>query len=164
MFRKSNGFISRKAVMSTLFAAVLSTSAFAFQSPSTGLGQSWPNATDVSVSPHYHVYVFLRDGIRYIQVNDLNGTVRGAIAEADHVVLVLPVGADAQHVTTSQVNIHAASAIDASAAETVYSDSAMQITATPESNGSVQLKVISFICTSPTECDGGNVVGQGPAG
>ncbi|GLQ45644.1 hypothetical protein GCM10007862_06950 [Dyella lipolytica] len=154
MFRKSNGFISRKAVMSTLFAAVLSTSAFAHQPPATGLGQSWPNATDVSVSPHYHVYVFLRDGIRYIQINDLNGTVRGAIAEADHVVLVLPVGVDAQYVTTSQASTQAASAADASTVETIYSDSSTRITASPASSGAVQLNVLTSDTCTAWNCTG----------
>lgn len=140
--------------MSTLFAAVLSTSAFAFQPPSTGLGQSWPNATDVSVSPHYHVYVFLRDGIRYIQVNDLNGTVRGAIAEADHVVLVLPVGVDSQYVTTSQASAQPAAATDASTVETIYSDSSTQITASPASSGVIQLNVITPATCTAWNCTG----------
>ena len=44
--------------------------------PSSGLGQSWPNTTDVSASPHWHVYVFQRNGVRYVQINDLSGKVR----------------------------------------------------------------------------------------
>jgi hypothetical protein len=155
MFCKSYRFASRKIVVSALLAVALSTSAFAYQPPSTGLGQSWPNATDVSVSPHYHVYVFIRDGIRYIQVNDLSGTVRGAIAVADHVVLVLPVGVDAQYVSTSKANAQTTSTTDASTAETVYSDNAMQITATPESAGIVQLDITtSDTCSDPTDCTG----------
>ncbi|KAF1008682.1 MAG: hypothetical protein GAK28_01110 [Luteibacter sp.] len=54
--------------------------ATAAQPATTGLGSSWPNATDVSASPQYHVYRFERDGIRYIQINDATGTVRGAVA------------------------------------------------------------------------------------
>ena len=154
MFRKSLGFVSQKAVISTLFGAILSTSAFASQPPATGLGQSWPNATDVSVSPHYHVYVFIRDGIRYIQVNDLNGTVRGAVAVADHEVLVLPVGVDAQYVTTSQANTQAASASNAGAAETVYNDSSTQITAIPIRTGVVQLNA-----ATPDTCTGFDCTG-----
>ncbi len=164
MFRKSLGFVSHKAVISTLFGAILSTSAFASQPPATGLGQSWPNATDVSVSPHYHVYVFIRDGIRYIQVNDMNGTVRGAVAVADHVVLVLPIGADAQYVSTSQTNVQTDKA-SSSMTETVYNDRSMQITATPVSSGGVNLNVMAAdICTNPLECDGGNVVSRIPGG
>jgi hypothetical protein len=140
--------------MSILLAALLSTSAFA-GAPATGLGQSWPNATDVSVSSHYHVYVFIRDGIRYIQVNDLNGTVRGAVAVADRVVLVLPVGVDAPYVTTQQAQVSTV----ANNAETVYSDSATRITATPTSSGALQLNVTTSpiapsICTNPFNCPG----------
>jgi hypothetical protein len=154
MFRKSHGLVSRKAVMSALLVTVLSTSAFAYQPPSTGLGQSWPNATDVSVSPHYHVYVFIRDGIRYIQVNDLSGNVRGAVAVADHEVLILPVGVDSQYVTTSQASNQAASATGASSAETVYSDSSTQITATPVRTGVVQLNVTTSDTCTGFDCTG----------
>ncbi|GLQ87160.1 hypothetical protein [Dyella flagellata] len=153
MFRKPLGFASRGA-LTALFVALLSTAAFA-QAPSTGLGQSWPNAADVSVSPHYHVYVFVREGIRYIQVNDLNGTVRGAVALADNVVLVLPVGADAQYVTTQS----SAQSV-ASTTETVFSDANTRITATPTSTGAVQIHVASTpasvptICTNPANCSG----------
>ncbi|GLQ93539.1 hypothetical protein [Dyella acidisoli] len=153
MFRKPTSFALRAGAVSTLFAALLSTSVFAYQAPATGLGQSWPNATDVSVSPHYHVYVFVRDGIRYIQVNDLNGTVRAAVAMADHVVLVLPVGVDAPYVTTRQAQVPDTS----TNTETVYRDSSTRITATPTSTGAVQLDVVTpaatpDICTNPANC------------
>lgn len=48
--------------------------------PTAGLGSAWPNAQDVSRQPQWHVYVFMRDGVKYIQVNDTNGVVRGGIA------------------------------------------------------------------------------------
>ncbi|WP_205744397.1 hypothetical protein [Dyella sp. M7H15-1] len=146
-------FGSRHAVITTLLAAMLSTSALAFQAPSTGLGQAWPNAIDVSASPHYHVYVFVRDGIRYVQVNDLNGTVRAAVAIGDHEVLVLPVGVDAQYVSTSQVGDQTAKI--AGNAETIYSDGSTQITAEPSSNGTVQLNIVKpNLCKDPSDCTG----------
>jgi hypothetical protein len=153
MFRKPSGFALRAGAVSTLFAALLSTSVLANEAPATGLGESWPNATDVSVSPHYHVYVFVRDGIRYIQVNDLNGTVRGAVAMADRVVLVLPVGVDAPYVTTQHVQL------PVTRGETVYRDSATRITAAPTNTGAVQLNVVTptdaaTICTNPFNCPG----------
>lgn len=164
MFGKSFQIVSRKAVISTLLAAVLSTSVFASQPPSTGLGQSWPNATDVSVSPHYHVYVFIRDGIRYIQINDSNGTVRAAVAVADRVVLVLPVGVDAQYVSTEHASAQATpSAIDTSATETVYSDKTLQVTATPDSAGNIRVNFATDdTCTNPLECTVGQLSGQVP--
>jgi hypothetical protein len=150
MFRTSSKFASRLAIVSGAIVLALSTSAIA-QTTSTGLGQSWPNATDVSLSPHYHVYVFVRDGVRYIQVNDANGTVRGAVATAGGQTLVLPIGTDASSVQVSQGNVSNAAASPATTTETVYSDSATQITATPQSNGVVALDVSD--ATSAT-CNG----------
>jgi len=59
--------------MQQLFLAGLLTAGFASTAaaataPSTGLGQAWPNATDVSASPNFHVYVFERLGVRYVQI------------------------------------------------------------------------------------------------
>jgi len=163
MYRISVGFVTRKAIASGLLAAVLSTSVMAAQPPSTGLGQSWPNVTDVSASPHYHVYVFVRDGIRYIQVNDLNGTVRGAIATANHTVLVLPMGADAPRISASQQPLtQSATASSTSSTETVYNDSNVQITATPQSNGTVQFNILQpEFCTDPLNCTAGGIVSPG---
>ncbi|HEX5306096.1 MAG TPA: hypothetical protein VFW82_08425, partial [Dyella sp.] len=89
------------ALAGTLFAFGLSGMAQATDAPSSGLGQSWPNTTDVSTNPYWHVYVFEKDGVRYVQVNDTNGRVHAAIATAGGQVLVLPIGVDAQNVTTS---------------------------------------------------------------
>lgn len=154
MFRKPTGFALCASAASVLLAALLSAPAFAHPSPATGLGQAWPNAADVSVSPHYHVYVFVRDGIRYIQVNDLNGTVRAAVAVADRVVLVLPAGVDAAYVSTQRAQIPGA------AGETVYRDSATQIMATPTGTGAVQFNVTTPVSTSDTCTDPFNCTGQ----
>lgn len=166
MFRTSNKPVSRRAIATALLTAVLSTSALAYQPPSTGLGQAWPNSADISASPHYHVYMFVRDGVRYIQVNGLNGTVLGAVAIGGQEVLVLPVGEDAQYVTTSQT---------AGQGETVYRDSTTQINALAADNGAVKLNVVatgnasntctSFDCTgqvvSPMQsCTGFDCTGQ----
>jgi hypothetical protein len=161
MFSKSHAFVSRKAIIAALLVSVFSASASAYQGASTGLGQAWPNATDVSASSHYHVYVFVRDGIRYIQVNDLNGTVHGAVAVADNQVLILPVGVDAQRVAASQGS--SSSAMDAGNAEQVYNDGVTQITATPAAEGAVQLHVSTLmVCehsSDPTDCTG-NVISR----
>ncbi|GLQ96598.1 hypothetical protein [Dyella mobilis] len=149
MFRKSNEMVSRKAIVAAFVAGLLAVSASASQPPSTGLGQAWPNAQDVSASPHYHVYVFVRDGIRYVQVNDLNGTVRGAVAVANHVVLVLPVGIDAGHVTTSS-----SASPKAASAQTVYDDGATQIVASPASDGSLNLQVAETSPCTNFDCTG----------
>lgn len=141
------------------FCTLLSATAAFAQStqPSTGLGQSWPNAADVSASPHYHVYVFWKDGIRYFQINDLNGNVRAAIAVANHVVLVLPVGLDAATVVIgSQV-----SAKTSSGSETVYSDRELTLTATPQSDGRVVINsLVAQTCDTSSDCSLGSVAKQ----
>src|SRR5579875_2837948 len=95
-------FLPRRAVCAGLVAMGLSVSAWAAQPPSMGLGQAWPNAQDVSASTHWHVYVFANNGVRYVQVNDLNGNVRAAFASANGQFLVLPMGRDALRVATPQ--------------------------------------------------------------
>ncbi|RDS79961.1 hypothetical protein DWU98_16110 [Dyella monticola] len=166
MFRKSSHCAARTVVVA-LLVALLSTSVLAYQPPATGLGQSWPNAMDVSVSPHYHVYVFVRDGIRYIQVNDLNGTVRAGVAVADNVILVLPIGVDQQYVSTQHNAGQSDATENAGVTETVYSDGTTHMTATPTSTGALIVSVTTTPsalanppCTDPFNC-AGNVVSGG---
>ena len=70
--------------------------------PSIGLGQAFPEAPDLSIIPGWKVYQFDRDGIRYVQINDLYGNVRAAVGMIGSTTWVLPVGKDADRVTTSQ--------------------------------------------------------------
>lgn len=145
---------SMRAVLAFGLAVGLSGVAGA-GTPSTGLGQAWPNATDVSTNPHYHVYLFTRDGVRYIQVNDAGGTVRAAVATAGGIILVLPVGVDASHVITTTAQTMAASGN----ANTVYQDSTVSVSASPQPNGSLQIVATPRAqapCTDPGECS--NVV------
>jgi uncharacterized protein YjlB len=143
---------SKLAVLAIGMAVGFSGAAWA-QAPSTGLGQAWPNAADVSLSPHYHVYLFVRNGIRYVQINDLGGTVHAAIASANGTVLVLPVGVDAAQAKSSVAST-------AATAETVYQDASVTVSATQQSNGSVQViatpKAETDTCSDPGECS--NVV------
>ncbi|MGC1548225.1 MAG: hypothetical protein WA777_06815 [Rhodanobacter sp.] len=150
-------FNASKTVLAGLFAMALSTAAMAAQPqlPSTGLGQAWPNATDVSSSPHYHVYVFQKDGIKYVQVNSLNGTVLGAFATAGDVLLALPMGTNAEPANASTAPF---TATRASSTETVYSDKAVQIVATPQSNGTTVKALLMAICTDPVACGLNQVV------
>mgnify|MGYP001058030533 CR=1 FL=1 len=143
------------------FCTLLSATAALAQSahPATGLGQSWPNATDVSASPHYHVYVFNKDGIRYFQINDLNGNVRAAVAVANGVVLTLPIGLDAAEVT------HSTAPQTSNGSETVYSDKSVTLTATPTQDGHDAINTAvngasSDICTDGVDCSGGSSQGQ----
>ncbi|PRF23193.1 hypothetical protein C6P98_13930 [Burkholderia multivorans] len=155
MFRN----LSRRALAFGIVAVLgLPGFAVAAEPASTGLGQAWPNATDVSLSPHYHVYVFRRDGIRYIQINDANGVVRGAIATADDVVLVLPIGTDAAHVRTLHVASGGTtpSTSTGTSTETVYRDQATTLSVTPLSSGALSITTQqAATCSNPGECSNG---------
>ncbi|QRN56013.1 hypothetical protein ISN74_18655 [Dyella caseinilytica] len=118
--------------------------------PATGLGQAWPNAADLSSSPNWHVYVFVLNGVKYVQVNDLNGTVHAAVGVANGSTSVLPVGVDSQNVTTS------ATSSSSSATQTIYNDGTTTVTATPQSNGTTQFNAVSAqMQACPDLCSGG---------
>jgi len=134
-----------------LAALAVSTSAMARQFPATGLGQSWPNATDVSSSPRWHVYVFIKDGVRYIQVNDLNGKVRGAFATANGQFLVLPIGTDAESLSAGPNAAAISTAATGQTGETVYRDNDVRVTVRPLNNGHAAFAADSP-CNDPVEC------------
>jgi hypothetical protein len=135
-----------------VLSVMVSGAAFAEQPGSSGLGQSWPNAPDVSRSVHYHVFVFVKDGIRYIQVNDTAGRVRGAVATAGNQVLVLPIGTGAQVVAQSAPPADTPASAPAAGEEPVYQDDQMTVTAQPQQNGTLLLKAVAG-CQDPIECN-----------
>ena len=87
--------------------------------PVQGMGSAMPGTLDRSVSPRWHVYTFVKDGIEYVQVNDTVGRVRAGIAATTGVHLVLPMGVDAERVSTPESPL-ASGAIRGT--ETVYQD------------------------------------------
>ena len=95
-------FLPRRAICAGLVVMGLSVTALAAQPLSTGLGQAWPNAQDVSASTQWHVYVFSNGGIQFVQVNDLAGNVRAAVGAVNGQFLVLPMGRDAARISTPQ--------------------------------------------------------------
>ena len=117
--------------------------------PSTGLGQSWPNATDVSASPRWHVYVFQRDGVRYVQINDLNGNVRAAFAAAAGNFLGLPIGRDSAGLATPQEPVPAPAS---KSGEIVYQSAVAKVLVAPQADGSLRLFAAAGDCTDPIEC------------
>lgn len=151
--------MSKLASRLTLFAISVALglpgAAFAANPPSTGLGQAWPNATDVSASPNYHAYVFVLGGIQYIQINDLNGNVLGSVGTTSGQFITLPIGKFAQFVSTPQQPAATTSPATPSAAPTtVYNDGQTTITSTPMSDGTQQLKAASLgTCTDPAACN-----------
>lgn len=102
MFYQTHVVMRRIVAVVGFWAFTATASATSSAQPSNGLGQSWPNAQDVSVSPRWHVYLFLRDGVQYVQMNDQNGTVHAAFATANGEILFLPVGIDSQRIAQAQ--------------------------------------------------------------
>ena len=147
----------RRVLLASMLSLGVSATAFAATSPATGLGQAWPNAADVSANPNFHVYVFVLGGVKYVQVNDLNGNVLGAVGTAGGQFITLPVGRFAQLVTTPQDPAAAATtAAPSTAPAVVYQDSATTVTATPLSDGTLQLNAAAVgtggTC-DPIECN-----------
>ncbi|MHA7216866.1 hypothetical protein ACX83E_00900 [Burkholderia pseudomallei] len=142
----------RRTLLAGVIALAMSTSGYA-ETPAKGLGQSWPNTRDVSLNPAWHVYVFKLRGIKYVQINDVNGKVLGAIGTANGQFIVLPIGEFAQYVTAQGF-----SGTDGSVGEgtdraaTIYQDKSVVVTASPTSNGVVQLNVVAAPCDDPIEC------------
>ncbi|WP_266158368.1 hypothetical protein [Dyella silvatica] len=93
--------------------------------------------------------MFERDGVRYIQVNDLNGAVRGAFAVAGGQFLTLPIGSDAPLVSTPQQPRRAAAAPSTAPSQTIYQDNAVKVMATPQGQNRVMLDAI---CQDPLDC------------
>jgi hypothetical protein len=150
MHHTSNQWISRLTTVGLLAAALASTSVMAADhSTATGLGQAWPNVTDVSASPHWHVYTFQRGGINYVQINDLNGNVRAAFGTSDGDFLALPIGVDASRLATPQDPLPVP---ESTTGETVYRDGAVQVLVAPQADGTMQIRAAQSTCHDPIEC------------
>ena len=140
-------------VCAGLLVLGLSSSAFAANPPATGLGQAWPNAVDVSSDPHFHAYVFMLGGVKYVQINDINGNVLAAIGMANGQFLTLPIGRFAQWVTTPQQPAAVVTtATPVTAPSTVYQDGTTQVTTTLQSDGTMQVSAMSA-CSDPEVCN-----------
>lgn len=147
-----------RATLGLFLAMGLSGVAAAAAPPATGLGQAWPNAVDVSASPKWHVYVFVLNGVEYVQVNDLNGNVIGAIGTAGGQFITLPIGQYSQYVSTPQQHAAQVSSIPATnAATTVYRDSSVVVSATPQTSGATMLSAATAdTCQDPEQCGAGS--------
>ena len=134
--------------------AVATGAAFA-ATPATGLGQSWPNAQDVSTNPNFHVYVFAMGGVQYIQVNDLNGNVLGSVGTAGGQFITLPIGRFAQQVVTPSQPASAPSTATAVASPAaVYNDGTTTVTATPLNDGTMRLSATAAqLPCDPIDCN-----------
>jgi hypothetical protein len=146
--------LTSRACLFGVLALALSGAAFADQPPASGLGQSWPNASDVSSSPNFHAYVFTLGGIQFVQINDLNGNVIGAVGSSNGQFITLPVGRFSQLVSTpQQAPAVSTSATPTTSPTTVYQDSATTVTATSLSDGTMQLRALSTGTCDPEICN-----------
>ena len=146
--------MKKRTLLSSLLFVLLPVATNALADPpaaaATGLGQSWPAAMDVSSSGHFHVYLFERAGVRYVQVNDLDGKVRGAFGIVKDQVFALPMGPD-----TARLAIPADTSTPAPSAqgsEVIYSSDDMQVIAYPQPSGDLLLRAIQSECKDPDEC------------
>jgi hypothetical protein len=94
------------------------------------------------------VYVFERLGVRYVQINDLNGNVRAAFGNAGGDIFGLPIGLDANRLATP---FEPSDVSAGTTGETVYRDDSTTVQAAPQPNGTIRLRVISE-CKNPAEC------------
>nr|WP_199039059.1 hypothetical protein [Dyella sp. ASV24] len=152
-----------RAVLAVSLATL--TGAALAAAPATGLGQAWPNATDVSTNPHFHVYVFALGGINYIQVNDANGNVLGSVGTGGGQFITLPIGRFAQQVTTPSQPAAAPTTAAATANPTnVYNDGQTTLTVTPLSDGTMRLNAVAAQGTcDPIDCNIKGIQAQGGA-
>ncbi len=142
--------ISRLVAAGLMLVTMGSTQVMAADAvPASGLGQSWPNATDVSSSPRWHVYVFERNGVRYVQVNDLNGKVRAAFATSGGNFLALPLGSDATRLATPEEPLVATGLTQG---DIVYQDVTTRVLVAPQADGTARVYAASGDCKDPIEC------------
>jgi hypothetical protein len=143
---------TRRTLFVALFAMGLSGAAFAANPPSTGLGQAWPNTQDMSLNPNFHAYVFSIGGVQYIQINDTAGNVLGSVGTSAGQFIVLPIGKFSQLVSTpQQAAATTSSATPTASSTTVYDDGTNNVTATPMSDGTTQLKAALDTACTPTD-------------
>jgi len=116
-------------LLAGLLAITLSAHVAASVPAETGFGQSRPNSPNVGLNARWPVYVFHRQGVDYVQVNDANGRVRVAFAHMGNQFLVLPAGADIEHVSTPQQREAAVAALNS---EIVYRDAQIQVSMIPQ--------------------------------
>lgn len=146
-----------RAALGMFLGLSLSGLAMAAEPPATGLGQAWPNTVDVSLSPHWHVYVFVLNGVKYIQVNDISGNVLAAVGTAGGQFITLPIGEDSQYVSTPQQRAAQTSSINAAVPTIIYRDSSTVVTAVQQSDGVTSLSASTLsTCTDPSRCGGIN--------
>ncbi|WP_205391675.1 hypothetical protein [Xanthomonas hydrangeae] len=70
----------------------------------TGLGDSTPKAANLAIDPSLAIYELHRDGVTYLQINDVTGVVRAVVARVDNALWTLPMGKDVERVVLPSAN------------------------------------------------------------
>jgi len=99
---------------------------------STDLGKVSPTAANYSLSPNWQAFIFVRNGVRYVEVADAAGVPRAAFTIVGESVLSLPVGMD----QVQQV------AVASPADEVVFEDATTRVGAVTGQDGAVTWQVL----------------------
>jgi hypothetical protein len=105
-----------------------------------GLGESHPNAKNLSKSSNFQVFKFNKNGVTFFQINDNAGNVLTAVGVAGRETFVIPIGSlsAAQVVVNQGITANAtAAATCPCSAEVVYDDATTRIVVVYGSNGEV---------------------------
>lgn len=70
----------------------------------TGLGDSNPKAANLAMDPSFAIYELHRDGVTYLQINDVSGVVHAVVARVDNALWTLPMGKDVERVVLPEAN------------------------------------------------------------
>ncbi|CEH40270.1 hypothetical protein H8Z70_12695 [Xanthomonas citri pv. citri] len=72
--------------------------------PAIGLGDSNPKAANLARDSSLAIYEFHRDGVTYLQINDITGVVHAVVARVDDALWTLPMGKDVDRVVLPKEN------------------------------------------------------------
>lgn len=72
--------------------------------PAVGLGDSNPKAANLAMDSSLAIYEFHRDGVTYLQINDVTGVVHAVVARVDDALWTLPMGKDVDRVVLPKKN------------------------------------------------------------
>ncbi|WP_369944166.1 hypothetical protein [Xanthomonas medicagonis] len=134
MEMKKTGVLARIALAGVLLAGAGAAQAccpdggHGAPAAGAGLGESLPKARNLALDPAWRIYEFQRDGVTYLQINDVAGKVRAAVGRINDTLWVLPMGAD-----VARVSLPATTA--GSAGTVVYQTSGFVVRVVPGSAG-----------------------------
>lgn len=106
------------------------------------LGQPFPPGGLVAQDAVWRVYEFEREGIRYVQINDINGIVHAAVGRIGPTLWVLPMGSDVDRVRTSD---DGSTAAVSSGMRVVYRSAEVEVGVELDTNGRPNWLVRSLV-------------------